>query len=56
MHPKKTYYDTYKQRLHIDTYLNKPYLIYGFFLDKRIKLYKNLLIYLNSNSICLGNE
>lgn len=56
MRPIKTYYDTYRRNLDIDTYLNKPYLIYGFFLNKRIKIYKNLLIYLNSNSICLSNE
>lgn len=57
MYDKKIYYDIFKQKLRIDLYLNndKPY-IYGFFLNKKIGIYKNLLIGFCLNSICLQNE
>lgn len=60
MSNKKLYYDIYKQKfykqtLYIDIFLNGPYHIYGFFLNKKITIYKNLLISFNSNSIVLQN-
>lgn len=58
MFNRTLYYDTYKQkfykqRLYIDIFLNGPYHVFGFFLNKKITIYKNLLIIFNSNSICM---
>lgn len=59
MDNKKLYYDMYKQKfykqkLYIDLFLNGPY--FGLFLNKKINIYKNLLMSFYSNSICLQNE
>ena len=44
----------YKQKLYIDLFLNGPY--FGLFLNKKINIYKNLLMSFYSNSICMQNE
>ena len=61
MDNKKLYYDMYnlkfyKQKLYIDLFLNGPYHVFGFFLNKKIVIYKSLSISFNSNSICMQSE
>lgn len=60
---KKLYYAIckqkfYKQKLYIDLFLDRSNLSYsyGLFLNKKITIYKNLLMSFYSNSICLQNE